>query len=211
MTNYETDHTLNQNGPTSPRLVLASASPRRADLLRQIGVAFDVLSADIDESARDLEQPRAYVERMAREKAAAIAARLDAAVVLAADTSVVVDTQVLGKPADAQHAARMLHALSGREHEVITAVAICTAHARREIVTRTRVAMREIADHEIQAYWQSGEPTDKAGGYAIQGLGAVFVRSIHGSYTGVVGLPLCETAELLQQSGIPCGLMSSAA
>ncbi|MFK8017340.1 MAG: nucleoside triphosphate pyrophosphatase [Gammaproteobacteria bacterium] len=205
------DHVLKKSRPAPSPLVLASASPRRADLLRQIGVAFDVVPAAIDERQRDRESPQPYVERMAREKAAKVAACHGDAVVLAADTSVVVDDEVLGKPEDAQAAARMLGALSGREHDVITAVAISAGSVLREVVTCTRVAMREIAQHEMHRYWQSGEPSDKAGGYAIQGLGAVFVRAIHGSYSGVVGLPLCETAELLQQSGIPCELMSSAA
>ena len=152
-----------------------------------------------------------YVQRMAREKARRVHGATPGALVLGADTSVVVDTAVLGKPMDLNDTRSMLRLLSGRAHDVFTAVALCTDDVELETVTRTRVHMREIDDHEIEAYWESKEPIDKAGSYAIQGLGAVFVRAIEGSYSGVVGLPLCETADLLNRAGISCGLMSSAA
>jgi len=187
-------------------LHLASGSPRRRELLAQIGVPFQVLSAAIDESVRPGETAEHYVERLAREKAAAgLAALGDAAAgtcVLGADTSVVLDGRILGKPLDRDDALAMLADLSGREHQVLTAVSVAeSGHCVSRLVT-SRVRFRVIPQAEREAYWATGEPLDKAGGYAIQGLGAVFVENIQGSYSAVVGLPLLETADLLGEFGI---------
>lgn len=191
---------------TSPRLVLASASPRRRQLLLQIGVAHAVLAQDIDESRRDGETAQAYVARMADEKAAAALAALadPGATVLAADTAVVIGDTVLGKPADQADAVAMLGLLSGRTHSVLTAVTVASAARREHEVSRSEVSFRPISPREAERYWQSGEPRGKAGAYAIQGLGAVFVESLRGSYSGVMGLPLFETAALLERFDIPC-------
>jgi len=191
-------------------LFLASGSPRRRELLTQIGVPFQVVSASIDETPLPDECPAAYVERLARAKARAGREHLlEASVsapfcVLGADTAVVLDDQILGKPVDEADALSMLMALSGREHEVLTAIAILAAERCETRVVRSRVSFRTISQQEAGQYWASGEPQDKAGGYAIQGLAAVFVAGLNGSYSGVVGLPVCETAELLGQFGIPC-------
>ena len=184
-------------------MILASASPRRRELLTQIGVLFTVDPADIDESLLVDEAPGAYVERMAREKAGVVAARHPGETVLGSDTTVVCDGEILAKPADTEDAVRMLKALSGRSHQVLTGVAVaCDAEVRSQVVT-TEVRFRELAEDEITAYVATGEPLDKAGGYGIQGFGAVFVADMKGSYSNVVGLPLTETAALLQQSDIP--------
>ncbi|MFO7649009.1 Maf family protein [Halomonas campaniensis] len=190
------------DAPRSPVLCLASASPRRRDLLATIGVAVEVRPVDIDETPRPGEQAEAYVLRLAREKALA-GARLSALPVLGSDTAVVCDGEILGKPEGPEHAATLLRALSGRAHEVLTAVAVTGPSGMLDACVATRVEMREIADHEIAAYWATGEPIDKAGGYAIQGLAAVFVERIAGSHSAVVGLPLYETAALLRRQGVP--------
>ena len=191
-------------------LFLASGSPRRRELLTQIGVPFQVVSAPIDETPLPDECPAAYVERLARAKARAgrehlLGGSVSAPFcVLGADTAVVLDDQILGKPVDEADALSMLMALSGREHDVLTAIAILAAERCETRVVRSRVSFRTISQQEAAQYWASGEPQDKAGGYAIQGLAAVFVAGLNGSYSGVVGLPVCETAELLGQFGIPC-------
>ncbi|ROL85092.1 Maf family protein [Pseudomonas chlororaphis] len=189
-------------------LYLASGSPRRRELLTQIGVPFTAISADIDETPLPDENPAAYVERLARDKAAAgyalIADGQSAACVLGADTAVVLDGQILGKPLDQADAQSMLMALSGREHEVLTAIAVLDGQRCDSRVVRSLVRFRAIGDDEAARYWASGEPRDKAGGYGIQGLAAVFVAGLNGSYSAVVGLPVCETAELLGHFGIPC-------
>lgn len=193
-----------------PPLYLASGSPRRRELLTQIGVPFTVLSAQIDETPLPDETPTTYVERLARCKAEAGLALLavsdegSSLCVLGADTAVVLDGQILGKPVDEADAVEMLSALSNREHEVLTAIAVLDNERCEIRVVRSLVRFRSIEVQEAQAYWASGEPQDKAGGYAIQGLAAIFVASVHGSYSAVVGLPLCETAELLGRFGIPC-------
>jgi septum formation protein len=212
---------------------LASGSPRRRQLLEQIGVSFQVLKVNVDESVAVGETPREYVARLARAKAAAgvrcaaetfggtaasgsAAAPASAAaapmisagvpvpgiVVLGADTAVVVDGIILGKPADAPDGERMLRLLSGRAHEVLTAVALATPEGVASQVSTSEVTFREIDAEEARAYWRSAEPQDKAGGYAIQGYGAVFVSGLKGSYSGVMGLPLFETAELLRAAGV---------
>lgn len=188
------------------RLYLASGSPRRRELLAQIGVPFVTLSCPIDEHRLPAEPPAEYVARLARAKALAglATAPEPGAVVLGADTSVVLGGHILGKPQSRDEALAMLAALSGREHEVLTAVALASTSRVEVRVVRSRVDFRPLTPAEAEAYWASGEPRDKAGGYGIQGLAAVFVRQLHGSYSGVVGLPLCETAELLANFGIPC-------
>jgi len=186
-----------------PFIYLASGSPRRRELLVQLGVQFEVCVTAIDESAHAGEASDAYVRRMAAEKARAALARLPVrrAPVLGADTTVCVGSARLGKPADRAAGAAMLRRLSGREHEVLTAVAINDGTREAVAVSRTTVRFRLLTDAEIDAYWATGEPRDKAGGYAIQGLGAVFIEAIHGSYTGVMGLPLFETVRLLNGFG----------
>lgn len=188
-------------------LCLASGSPRRRELLTQIGVPFTVVSAAIDETPLVNEPATAYVERLARAKAAAGRAALgevSGVCVLGADTAVILDGQILGKPLDQADALAMLMALSGREHEVITAIAVLDGERCEVRQVSSRVRFRTLSIEEATAYWHSGEPQDKAGGYAIQGLAAVFVAGLNGSYSAVVGLPVCETAELLGQFGIPC-------
>lgn len=189
-----------------PSLFLASGSPRRRELLTQIGVPFTVLSAQIDETPFDEETPTAYVERLALGKAQAGLALLadDQGCVMGADTAVVLDGRILGKPVDEADALSMLAALSGREHEVLTAIALVTPQRCETRVVASRVRFRAVSGTEARAYWASGEPVDKAGSYAIQGLAAIFVEGLQGSYSAVVGLPLCETAELLGRFGIPC-------
>jgi septum formation protein len=183
------------------RLVLASASPRRAELLRQIGVAFDVCAADIDETRMLNESPYSYVLRMARQKAEAVAPRFAGAIILASDTSVVIDGDVLGKPQNHADAHGMLRRLAGRSHQVMTSVCVL-AEACQLVVNQTEVWFRDMSDAEIDAYWHTGEPIDKAGAYAIQGLGAKFVERIDGSYSGVMGLPLFEVANMLAAAGV---------
>jgi septum formation protein len=190
-----------------PTLYLASGSPRRRELLSQIGVPYRLHSLPIDETVLPDEAPLAYVERLARTKAQIALASLGAdadAVVLGADTSVVLDGCILGKPVDREDGLAMLRALSGRSHQVLTAVALVSPGRTLCRVVSSEVSFRPLTEAELAAYWASGEPRDKAGGYAIQGLAGVFVRQLHGSYSAVVGLPLCETAELLGQFGIAC-------
>jgi len=198
-----------------PLLYLASHSPRRRELLRQINVRFETLllrsdrmrGSDVEEVPRDGESPADYVTRVTLEKArvGAVRAReraLAPGVVLAADTEVVVDGEALGKPRDAGAAAQMLMRLSGRSHEVLSAVALATSDTQIDIrLTRSVVGLRAIEPIELRRYVASGEPLDKAGAYAIQGLGALFVARLEGSYSAVMGLPLFETAELLRNSG----------
>ena len=180
------------------RLVLASASPRRAELLAAAGFEFDIDPVGVDESRHDGEPPAAYVERVARSKAAAGNARNPRRVVLGADTVVVVEDDVLGKPCDEADARAMLRRLSGRSHEVMTAIALASNGAVRAHVERTTVWFRPLSDTEISWYAASGEPLDKAGAYAIQGLAARFIPKIEGSYSNVVGLPLAALSDLLE-------------
>lgn len=197
----------------APRLVLGSASPRRRDLLASIGVTPDeIRPADIDETPRRGEQPRAYALRLALEKGAALAAESasdDA--ILTADTVVAAGRRILGKPEDAGEAARFLHLLSGRRHRVITAVALRRGARVWTRRVETQVRFKRLSDAEVSAYIRSGEWRGKAGGYAIQGIGAAFVPAINGSYTNVVGLPLTETAGLLEAAGLPPSLDAPAA
>jgi len=186
-----------------PVLRLASASPRRRQLLQLIGVPHVVTPADIDETPRDGEAPQPYVVRLAREKAGAIWDRHDDLPVLAADTTVVIDGEIMGKPESLEDAQRMLEKLSGRTHEVHTGLALRNRDGTSAMCSTTRVTFDVISAGQARDYWRSGEPQGKAGAYAIQGLGAVFVKEISGSYTGVMGLPLYETAEMLRLAGIP--------
>ena len=188
-------------------LYLASGSPRRRELLTQIAVPFLTQIAPIDENALPGESPIAYVERLALTKAqAGLAALTDTAdaVVLGADTAVVLDGRILGKPTDRADALATLSDLSGRTHEVLTAVALVSRERQVSRVVTSQVTFRALSQAEIEAYWASGEPQDKAGCYGIQGLAAVFVSQLQGSYSAVVGLPLCETAALLAEFAIPC-------
>ncbi len=182
-----------------PGVVLASASPRRAALLEQIGVAFTVRIAHIDESRRPGEAPGEYVERLARDKARTVAQ--PGQLTLGADTAVVVDGEILGKPAGRDAAIELLTRLSARTHQVITGVAVTDASQMRSVHVTTDVTFRSIDVREASAYWNTGEPLDKAGGYGIQGIGGIFARSINGSYSAVVGLPLTETEALLREFG----------
>ena len=185
-------------------LFLASASPRRRELLTQIGVPYSLITASIDETPLPTENAEQYVQRLAREKALAglRMAGVDACV-LGADTTVVLNGRILGKPADRDEGLTMLAGLSGNEHQVLTAIALASPQRCEVRLVASRVRFRPITPDEAQRYWDSGEPLDKAGGYAIQGWGAVFVSELHGSYSAVVGLPLCETAQLLDTFGVP--------
>jgi septum formation protein len=194
---------MSEQQERSPVLRLASASPRRRQLLDLIGVPHVVTPADIDETPLPMEPADEYVRRLAREKAAAVSERHRDLPVLAADTTVVVNGEILGKPESEAEAFSMLGKLSDREHLVFTGVALWAAGSMAVGLSTTRVRFAPLTRAEIHAYWQSGEPQGKAGAYAIQGLGAVFVRDLAGSYTGVMGLPLYETAELLRHAGIP--------
>lgn len=185
-----------------PVLRLASASPRRRELLASIGVAVEVCPVDLDESVHPGEAAADYVLRLAGEKALA-GSRHSSLPTLGSDTAVVCDGAILGKPHDRAHAAAMLRGLAGRSHEVLTAVAVSGPAGLVDACAATRVVMRPIEDAEIDAYWATGEPVDKAGGYAIQGYAAVFVERIEGSHSAVVGLPLFETAALLERQGVP--------
>ena len=188
-------------------IYLASGSPRRRELLQQIGVSFRVISADLDETALQGESPLAYVSRLAEAKAAVGWERSrdsGGAPVLAADTAVVLDARILGKPADMNDAMAMLLKLSGRAHQVLTAVALRTAAGVEVKVSHSTVTFRSIDPGEARAYWETGEPSDKAGAYAIQGYAAIFISDLKGSYSGVMGLPLFETAALLKAAGVTC-------
>ncbi|MGH8134921.1 MAG: Maf family protein [Steroidobacteraceae bacterium] len=181
---------------------MASASPRRSQLLRQIGVLHDVRPVDLDESRRERESPRDYVLRVAREKAAAGFGGSTGMPVLAADTTVAIGEEIFGKPRDQDDGVRMLKALSGRSHDVLTAVALGYERRLDTAISETRVTFRELSNAECRDYWASGEPVDKAGAYAIQGFAAAFIARLEGSYTGVMGLPLFETAALLDAAGV---------
>ncbi len=194
---------------TDPVICLASASPRRRELLAQIGVPHTVAAAHVDESLLPHEPPADYVVRLARLKAATVRQRGEALPVLAADTTVVLEGSVHGKPAGRGEGLAMLAALAGRTHQVLSAVALATARGVALRVNWSSVRFRDIDRAEMEAYWETGEPRDKAGGYAIQGYGAVFVAALSGSYSGVMGLPLFETAELLRGAGIPCWIGGS--
>jgi septum formation protein len=188
-------------------IYLASGSPRRRELLQQIGVSFRVIGADVDETPLQSESPLAYVSRLAQAKATVGWERSrdsGGAPVLAADTAVVLDGRILGKPTGLNDAMAMLLELSGRTHEVLTAVALRSSSGIEGKVSRSTVTFRSIDPGEVRAYWDTGEPSDKAGAYAIQGYAAIFISDLKGSYSGVMGLPLFETAALLEAAGVTC-------
>ena len=180
-------------------LTLASQSPRRRELLAQLGLTFEVRPAKVDETPRPAEDARAYVLRVAQAKARAVEA---AGVVLGADTTVVLDGRILGKPRDAGEAAAMLRSLSGREHQVLTAVCAFSSGRQESLAVTSGVELAPISERQIAWYVASGEPFDKAGGYAVQGLAGAFVAAVRGSVSNVVGLPLAETVALLGRFGI---------
>lgn len=187
----------------STTLYLASASPRRQALLRQLGVAFEALTPRVAEKPRAGEDARGYVARLARGKAQAVAALvrgtgLPPRPVLGADTEVVLDGEILGKPRDRGHGLAMLRRLSGRTHQVLTAICLLDQDEAHEALAESRVTFASLGPEEIEAYWATGEPADKAGGYAVQGRAAAFIARIEGSYSGIVGLPLFELAQLLK-------------
>jgi len=186
----------------NPRVILASGSPRRRELLALVGIAHDVIPADIDESYRDGEEAAAHAERLAREKNAAVAARNPDAIVIAADTIVVIDGLVLGKPRDEADAERMLAMLGGQTHVVLTAVAVSYRGAVRSCVESVRVTFRPLTRESIRAYIATREPMDKAGAYGIQGYGATLVERIDGDYFAVMGLALARMIDLLAATGV---------
>ncbi len=187
------------------RLILASASPRRKELLKSIRIPFIVAPAEIDELVQDGEEPEAHVQRLAYEKAFEISRKYQDSWVLGADTIVVIDGRILGKPSDETEAVKMLSILSGRTHVVFTGYAIinsCYPDMKTVAYARSEVFIRTLSKAEIQGYVLTGEPMDKAGAYAIQGVGAAIVEKVYGSYTNVVGLPLCEVARDFKKLGI---------
>ncbi|TXR53952.1 Maf family protein [Reinekea thalattae] len=200
------------------QLILASQSPRRQELLASLGVEFDIFAADIDESVLPQEQAEAYVQRLALEKAKAVLAAAptfkqtteqaleqstEQRWVLGSDTAVVVDGKILGKPVDQDDFYSMMQLLSGRSHCVLTAIALVSNHHVYSDCVSTEVCFSHLTESQIKAYWHTGEPLDKAGGYGIQGLASVFIEQITGSYSAVVGLPIHQTAKLLTQADIP--------
>lgn len=185
-----------------PPLHLASASPRRREILAALGLTFSAAGQDVDERRLGAESAATMVRRLASRKAAAAAAGHPDCAILGSDTAVVLGDRIFGKPTSQQDAAAMLAALSGNTHEVLTAVALRFRGREQLALSGSRVSFRRISAAEAARYWASGEPRDKAGGYAIQGLGGVFVSELNGSYSGVIGLPVFETAELLRQVGI---------
>jgi septum formation protein len=184
------------------RLILASASPRRRTLLQEAGIAFDAIAVDVDERPLAGEAPDAYVQRLAREKALAGRAQYPHAPVLGADTTVVIGREILGKPIDDAEAARMLDRLSGRAHDVLTAVALIWSAGDRVAIDRTEVWFKPLSPDDIAQYVATREPRDKAGAYAIQGGAAAFVQRIEGSYSNVVGLPMAVVLQLLREAGV---------
>ena len=186
-------------------LILASASPRRAELLTQIGVKFSIRPADLDETPFPDELPQSLVTRLAAEKAKAVNidhTEQQDSVILASDTVVVLDDVALGKPSCYHDALRMLSALSDRSHQVMTAVSLLDGERQQTICVTTQVHFAALSPGQIERYWATGEPSDKAGAYGIQGIGGQFVKTIEGSYSAVVGLPLFETVQLLKEFGV---------
>ena len=185
-----------------PKIILASASPRRQELLKQIKIAHQVQIVDLDETPKLNETPADYVQRLAFEKALACKEKFAPKLpILAADTSVIFDNQILGKPENENDAKAMLQQLSGNTHQVFTAIALF-GKAQHTALSVTEVTFKTLSDAQIHAYWQSGEPLGKAGSYAIQGIASAFIEKINGSFSGVMGLPLFETAQLLALEGI---------
>ena len=196
------------------QLILASQSPRRKELLAQLGYQFISQAADIDESVRSNENAKSYVVRLALEKAQTVFSTLsiqqqEQSIVIGSDTSVVIDGEILGKPANEADCIATLLRLENKQHQVLTAIAVASQENKNGIISQiveTHVRFKALTVDEIKRYWQTGEPCDKAGSYAIQGIGGQFVTTIKGSYSAVVGLPLYETAQLLSQAGLPSSL-----
>lgn len=190
--------------PMTPKIILASNSPRRKELLAQIGLSFTVAPADVDESVLPGESPEAYAVRVALDKARIAAERVGEGIVIAADTIVVIDDSILGKPVDAHDAAGMLALLAGKQHRVVTALAVMDAATGKSDtrLSATKVWFRDLAEREIAAYVATGEPFDKAGAYGIQERGALLVERIEGCYSNVVGLPLSLLGEMLREFGV---------
>ncbi|MDQ4079411.1 MAG: Maf family protein [Gemmatimonadota bacterium] len=187
---------------SAPRIVLASSSPRRRELLTMIGVAHEVIPANLDESYLPGETPLVHAERLARSKAEAVLRRVPEAIVIGADTIVVIDDEILGKPRDEAHAAAMLRQLSGRTHDVLTAVAVARGRRVESSVEVVPVTFRVLRDDEIEAYIATREPMDKAGAYGIQGYGSTIVRRIDGDFFAVMGLSLVRLVTLLDRHGV---------
>ncbi len=188
-------------------IYLASASPRRQELLRQLGIAFEAMPSNVNESREPGETPEHYVVRVALDKARHVAVvvrqqGIPAQPVLGADTEVVLDGQVLGKPLDREHGITMLRQIQGRTHEVLTAVALLHDGCEYTLLSRSRVSFAPMTDAEIENYWITGEPADKAGAYAVQGRAAAFIERLEGSYSGVMGLPLYELVQLFKHAGV---------
>ena len=184
------------------RIILASSSPRRKELLEQVGLKFEIFSPDIDESVHVGESADHYVQRLAEQKAQAILAQFPDAIVIAADTSLVLDHKIIGKPESKQHAFEIWTALSDRQHDVLSGVCVlssqCDPNTIQSMVVRTKVYFQKLSQLDMEQYWATGEPIGKAGAYAIQGYAAQFIQRIEGSYSNVVGLPLYETLQLLK-------------
>ena len=193
-----TDDTL----PTKLQLIMASSSPRRRELLDQIQVSYKVLPVNIDESHMPGETAEQFVMRMAIEKAAASYEQNPHCVALGSDTIVAIGSTILGKPENKAHAIEILSLLSGNTHQVMTAVAIHCSEYKECVMSVSEVEFTELTRQQIEAYWDTGEPVDKAGAYGVQGIAAQFIKNISGSYSGIMGLPLFETAQLLEKSGI---------
>jgi septum formation protein len=187
-----------------PKLILASKSPRRSDLLEQAGLTFSIVPSDFDESSVAMSDPESYVETLAKSKAIDISEKHPDSWVLGADTIVLIDNSILGKPGSKDEARSMLKQLSGKTHQVITGYCLC-CQTKNDIISetvKTDVRFKTLSDAEIEWYIQTGEPFDKAGAYAIQGIGTFLVKSINGSYANVVGLPVCEVIEFLINKGV---------
>ena len=193
-------------------IVLASASPRRREILKQMGVAHSLAEHSVDELAHAGEAPVVFVQRLALEKARSVqAANPQCALpILGSDTIVVCDGQILGKPVDRADALRMLALLSGRQHQVLSAVALCCDSRAQVVLSCSDVTFKSLSDQECELYWASGEPIGKAGAYGIQGLGGMFVSTLSGSFSGVMGLPVFETAQLLNDFGVRTGMSEAA-
>ncbi|MBI5598707.1 MAG: septum formation inhibitor Maf [Deltaproteobacteria bacterium] len=185
------------------KIILASASPRRKELLKDISSSFEVRPADVDEGVREDESPVGHTRRLAREKTGKVGEGLSGGIIIGADTVVVIDGEILGKPKDTDDARRMLGRLSGKAHTVVTSFCILNARTKETIAktVESKVTMRRIHDAELEEYLETGEPLDKAGAYAVQGIGGKFIETVKGSYTNVVGLPVDEVKEALKKMG----------
>ena len=189
----------------TPNLILASGSPRRKLLLEQLAIVFEIESPNVDESLVAGEAPEIYVTRLSEKKAQTVAGKhVEEAVILAADTTVVLHGNILGKPESKEHGLQMLNELSGTRHDVLTGVSICNASRIETFCVKTEVNFRHLGQREIAWYWETGEPHDKSGAYGLQGAGAAFVETLSGSYSNVIGLPLSETVLMLRNFSIEC-------